>query len=392
MNDKIFGNLHFFVNSVKFIDRVLTRVQINPNDVRIVCADNEKNKHKLQGYRIGKPSDNPCKINFYTSTCFEGCDIYDTEGKCFIISEGGNPNTLYDISTLFIQIIGRLRDSVYNDKVVHVFSNSQYKGEVPYEKYKTMMQADYAISKTLVENYNSWDEPSRKECFARYGKEHFTDRFIYVDEKFNYSLDENLLNKSLLDYRIKIEVYNKSYHLIKAYKENRLNVMCADWKGYSDKLKANLASRTKYKDLAEEYHTLWSTLKWGNNTERMAVIEAKYDFIKDAECILGIEKQRELNFNPTLIKRELIKVSDRPLVKKIIELVVKRIGYQNPVDREEAKQVLTEVYEILGIKKTATASKLNDYFTTKEFSKLKNGNTVTMIELVKEKVVLEEEN
>jgi len=166
LNDRIYGNLHFFVNSVKFIAGVLAKVHINPNDVKIVCADNELNRNKIHGYGIGKPSDMPCKVNFYTSTCFEGCDIYDKEGKCFVISEGRNPNTLYDISTLFIQIIGRLRDSDYNDRVVHVVSNSQYKGEVTYEKYKAMMKTDYTMSQMLIENYNSLDKSSRKECFG----------------------------------------------------------------------------------------------------------------------------------------------------------------------------------------------------------------------------------
>lgn len=76
--DKVDGNLHFFSNNVKFIASVLKETGSRPDDVKVVCADEKKNRRILGKYKIGKPSDTPCKINFYTSTCFEGCDIYDT--------------------------------------------------------------------------------------------------------------------------------------------------------------------------------------------------------------------------------------------------------------------------------------------------------------------------
>lgn len=260
LDDKIFGNLHIFVNSVKFINSVLNKVVISPDDVKVVCADNEENKAKLNGIKIGKASDAPCKVNFYTSTCFEGCDIFDKEGRSYVISEGRNPNTLYDISTLFIQIIGRIRDSNYRDNITHVTSSSYYKGEVSFEQYKDMMIEEYKTAMESISNYNSRERPLRKEIINQYGKDHFINRFIHVDENYFYSMDENLLNKSLMDYRIKTEIYNKSHHLLTAYKKNGLNIKRSDHIKYSDQLKRNSNSRMKYKDVAEEYHSICSTL------------------------------------------------------------------------------------------------------------------------------------
>jgi hypothetical protein len=146
---------------------VLKRTNINPSDVKIVCANTKENEGKLQGYKIGKPSDTACKINFYTSTCFEGCDIFDREGKTYVISDGRNPNTLYDISTLFIQIIGRIRNSDYKDKVAHIVSNSQYKGDVSYQDFKAIVEDEYETSKTTIEKNNAKDENLRKQIFKR---------------------------------------------------------------------------------------------------------------------------------------------------------------------------------------------------------------------------------
>jgi hypothetical protein len=346
------------------------------------------NARKLRGYRIGKPSDLPCKINFYTSTCFEGCDIFDEQGKTYVVSNGKNPNTLYDISTLFVQIIGRIRDSAYKDEVVHIFSNSGYKGDVSYSDFKSIVERECRISQTAVNEYNAQDKRLRKECVLRLGEEHYMDRFIRINGDFEFVLDINLLKKNLLDYKLKTGIYNSSFSLINAYRENGFNAKCAAWQGYSDRLKANGAAKIKFKDAAEEYHELVSTQNFGNNTERLAVLRLKYSFIADAYYKLGMERIRELRYNVTLIKRELVKISDMPSTKKIIELTVRNIGYQNPVELKVAKNRLQDVFEILNIRRTATASRLKDYFIVHESQKTIGGKTDNYIELVKEKTLL----
>ena len=87
-----------------------------------------------------------------------------------------------------------------------------------------------------------------------------------------------------------------------------------------------------------------------------------------------------------MVKRELVKLSDKPQVKKIIELMVTKVGYQNPIDRRLAKCYLKEVYEALGVQKNAKASNLKLYFEVNEFTR----NSVGMIELVRERNLLSE--
>ena len=388
LNDKVFGNCHFFVNSVKFIASVLQKTNLQPDDVKIVCANNVDNERKLRGYQIGKPSEPPRKINFYTSTCFEGCDIFDEQGRTYVVSNGKNPNTLYDISTLFVQIIGRIRDSAYKDEVVHIFSKSGYKGNVSYSDYKAIEEREYNVSQAAVEEYNAQDKHLRKERVSSWGKEHFMDRFIRVNEENEFALDYNLLNKKLLDYKLKTEIYNQSFSLVAAYRDNGLNAVCSAWQGYADRLKANGTAKMRFKDVVKEYHKLLSTQNFGNNSERIAVIKLRYPFIADAYYNLGMERIAELSYNVALIKRELVKISDMPLAKKIIELMVKSIGYQNPVELKVAKNRLQEVYKILNIRRTATASRLKDYFIVHESQKTIDGKTDNYIELVDEKTIL----
>ena len=125
-------NYHIFLNSVKGISSIISKAKLNKEDVRIVCSRNNssymKNKAKLpQGYDIEDSTTDPKKFNFYTSTCFEGQDIYDENGRTFIVSEPHKQHTMMDISTSFIQICGRIRNSKYNGEIIHIYATSYYK-------------------------------------------------------------------------------------------------------------------------------------------------------------------------------------------------------------------------------------------------------------------------
>ena len=147
LEGKAFGNLHIFVNSVKFIAQIIKRYNLLPADVKVVCANNDFNQSKIgKKYTIGKPLDPVKKVNFYTSTCFEGCDIYDENGKTYVVSDGYRQNSLLDISTLFIQICGRIRNSYYNDVITYIFSPTRYDGGVTLDKFKQECEKEYIKS------------------------------------------------------------------------------------------------------------------------------------------------------------------------------------------------------------------------------------------------------
>lgn len=138
-------NLHIFVNSVEFIAKVIDTLKLAPEAVKVVCSTSgesrQENQRKLgKDYPIGQPSDPAKKINFYTSTCFEGCDIFDPDGVTFIVSDGRKAHTLLDISTLFTQICGRIRDSRYKAQIVHVYSTTKYSKAVTLDEFVAATQ------------------------------------------------------------------------------------------------------------------------------------------------------------------------------------------------------------------------------------------------------------
>lgn len=126
-------NLHIFINSINTIRSIVKNM--NCTDFRTICSKEAKNKDKKLGGKLNVDSINSPvrKVNFYTATAFEGVDIYDPVGKTIVISDTNISQSLVDISTLFIQICGRLRDSVYKDEVLFICNTSSHR----YMQHKT---------------------------------------------------------------------------------------------------------------------------------------------------------------------------------------------------------------------------------------------------------------
>lgn len=164
----MFGNLHIFVNSVDFIVSVIKELDLKPEQVKVVCSSNkDETKGKISNHKklgetfpIEKPLSPAKKINFYTSSSFEGCDIFDTQGKVYIVSDSNKKHTLLDISTLLIQICGRIRDTQYK-KVTHIFSYSRYKTGISFEEFEETALSNYEKSKKKINELNNLSDETR---------------------------------------------------------------------------------------------------------------------------------------------------------------------------------------------------------------------------------------
>ena len=141
-------NYHLFMNSVKGFVEIIRKAGLTPDNAKVVCANNQGNKSKLpEGFKISKPGDPIKAINFYTSTCFEGCDLFDKNGRSFIICDPNRPNTLLDISTSMLQIAGRIRDSKYRGELTLIYNTTRYEDEQSLDLYMKRIERELTEAK-----------------------------------------------------------------------------------------------------------------------------------------------------------------------------------------------------------------------------------------------------
>lgn len=182
LKDERFGNAHIFLNSVRSISRILSRVDMEKygGQIRIVCGDYQRNTDKIRreilkgmkrlmeyddyvsfsqrvddivldvlgkrmveykGLKVSSINSEVKKINFYTRTAWQGADVFDKDGQVYIVSDGNSQYTMVDPSTDLKQILGRIRDS-QNLNYIRIFKPEN-------DRYAEYKNNEYEANKAL---------------------------------------------------------------------------------------------------------------------------------------------------------------------------------------------------------------------------------------------------
>ena len=404
LEGKILGHLHFFVNSVEFIAQVLQGLELNPELVRVICSKNNKlgkgkksNQAKLGSeYPIAETTDQVKKINFYTSTCFEGCDIYDKDGKTYIVSDGYKSHTLMDIQTLFIQICGRIRDSRYCNEVTHIFSETRYSGDITLEEFKESTTKDLDKWEHWINTTNNMEESDKEinlDMFEKAYKAGFDNKYIRKEGN-HLVINRNLIKVDIMNFKISKHLYKSRIVLGDEYQKNNLKVNETLQVLYTDKLASNPKAKISFKDLFDEYATIREANKGliciiGNPEDRQHLIEQEKPLIKQAYEELGIDRVKALKYNITNIKRELLKRdTDISMDYKILKcLSDSGIGEGDTIPSKELKAILQEIYTSLGRRIKAKATDIKEWFDTKKTSPKINGKSTECYTLIRHKLI-----
>jgi hypothetical protein len=341
------------------------------------------------------------KINFYTSTCFEGCDIYDTNGKTYIVSDKRKSHTLLDISTLFIQICGRIRDSKYNTKVGHIFSETRYNNFVSLEEFKTASKEQRSKANLFVNSVNDMPEEARKMDIALHEKNNnagLNEMYIYNNNRF-LELDENLINLDIVNFKITNHLYQARITLYDEYKRNDFNITDEKIINYTDVLLVNPKAKISFKDLFDEYVLLkeerGNSFYFGNENDRITLIEQERPEIKEAFNKLGSKRVKEMNYHVSNIKRAILNMkTDISIDTKIIRCL-KDAGVTagTSAPAKDFKNILQNIYISLEIKnsygkiKAAKATDLKNWFEIKKSSPKIDGKTTDCISIVRENLI-----
>lgn len=375
-------NLHFFVNSVTFIGKVIRHAKLTPEQVRIVCSTSgesyDRNKEKIDGFPISMPNGQPCKINFYTSTCFEGCDVFDKVGCIYIVSDGTAVHSMLDISTTIRQIAGRIRDTQYKE-ITHIYSKSRYGRDVSYEQFKASTEQETDKAERFLKWYATADEDVKST--------------IYTDMKFinteTMTLDRNQLKLELLNFRNWKEIYTDSRNLITEYKRNGNEITSTDKHNICiSKLETNGKARIPFKELFDRYAELRANQGMFSMSGFAAdLIVKRNPLVRESYEKLGAERVRELNYNQTQIKRELLKYEKAELAYKVVQRIKRDLPQQTAVPARIIKTKLQQIYDDLGIRQTAKASDLAEWYDIDTCYKNIDGRNTACIILIRSRLV-----
>lgn len=348
-------NLHFFVNSVDFIGRVLRHAQLSPEQVKVVCsqsgASEQINREKLGGnFPIGIPDKEVRKINFYTSTAFEGCDLFDAVGKTYVVSDGTAAHHLLDVSTSIRQIAGRIRDTQYKE-ITHIFSTVRYAEDTSYPQFKAATERELDKAERFVKWYGAADEDVRQEIYTNH-------KYINTD---TMTIDRNRIKLELLNFRNNAEIYADTQNLITEYERNGNEITATEQHDIRlTRLEKNANAKIPFKELFDQYTALKQSEAnpFSADVFTLSLIARRNPLVKQAFEELGAKRVAELKYNQTQIRRELIKRSTDCLAYKIAKRISADLVRGKAIPTKVIKEKLQAIYDDLGIKRTPKATDL----------------------------------
>jgi hypothetical protein len=352
LNKELKGNAYFFVNSVQFIKDTIIACGLDDSNTKAIWSKNNKIQMPI---KLSKTTDSVKPINFFTSTCFEGVDLYDEEAVIYIISDKSKSTTLLDISTAFQQIACRVRNTKYWEKIYHIYSTTRYNVDVSYEQFKQDTIHEIDEANNIIKEFSTLSEKTRsiiKEVEQPYISKRESG-FIY---------DENLVKIDLYNFKITRCLYKLRVNLTKEYQKNNFTVQHG-----TSLIKRSFKVSKVFKHVVEECEKGDKDyLKWAYS---------KYDFLETAIIHLGFEKMKELRYSAKLIQRYCIKYAHLTQENKIKFLVNNTFEIGKYYDNVSIKTKLQEIYDSLEVNKTAKASDLKQFKRVSTKQKMIKGET-----------------
>lgn len=362
----------FYMNSVDGIVNAIKRNGLSQSECNIMCSKtNRKNVRKLRdlGFTIGsaqKENEIHVPYTFVTKCSFEGVDLYHPSGYTYIFADPNVKNLALDISIDIEQIIGRMRlDSnvfKYNatmffkttkkanlenqsDFAQHIQSKEDYTNAQI--KFISTLQGDMKLNS--IGQVNSAHQQS--------GFEHDYLTFCQNDSTQEWEPKMNFLVKmsEIRAWDIRNNNYANAINVIsrvgdicsKSPLPQLLNVFNST-KDFTTRMRAYCDFLVSFPESQDE-------------VEQKSVGVIDYEFHQFYRT-LGPER---IKANLYQRSRLVSQMNCEMAVDKIESAIKSSFHVRDVIPRDEAKRRLQEIYDQLGLKKTAKATDLDDYFKTK---------------------------
>ena len=357
--------LYIFINSVTSIKQIADTLKLNPDDVKICCADRIRNNKLLGEYQIESVSSPNKRINFFTKKCFQGCNLFTNNGLIIVASDAYRTQTLVDISTTMEQIAGRIRindeyQNIFRNVIVHLFSTN--KNVMSDEEFEMLMQDKEKEADKLLSGWNKLDKEERQTYIKRMNLD--TELVSIINGKMVYN---NLKKQSFIYKQALRKTYKDGISIRDSFMQSEKFELTNQnkWKDFNIKLAK--AMTVSYEQLLKDY--------LDSPSESYEQEYPEFPLIK------RYLKESEMNTLRWNREKMLKAVEDKKQVNKAL-LAIYQPGF---ISNQDLKGKLKDEFGRLGIKLSPKATLIENctLYNVEKASRKIDGKTVSGYELGK---------
>ena len=243
--------LFIFLNSVTTIKQVIDTLELEEDEVKVCCAQRQRNRLILGRFKRESAIAPNKKINFFTKKSFQGCNLFSNNGLIIVASDVHRTQTLVDITTTMEQISGRLRENdeyhnIFRNTMVHIYSTNN--SVLSQAEFEAEMNRKEDAAERLLSLQKKADE---KELKALINRVNIENDILSIEEG---RLVGNELKKKAFIRKQKIrEAYKDGINLRAAYNKSEKFVQARQ--EYWDEFDSLLARAVtiSYEKLLKDY-------------------------------------------------------------------------------------------------------------------------------------------
>lgn len=321
--------LYIFLNSVTSIRQICDTLDLKDEDVKICCANRIRNRKLMDKYTISSVTSPNKRINFFTSKCFQGCNLFTNNGLIIVVSDANRESMVTDLTSDLVQIAGRIRDNkefhnCFRNILIHIYST---KSDIMEDsEFEDMMNDKKKEANILISGNSKLSDEESKVMLERLNLTNDVvsinnNRLVYSELKENYFRYWQELRKS----------YKNGISISGSY-DKRFNVCKQD---YLSDFEFKLSKRmvVSYQQLVKDYYESFDS-----------EYELEYPEFKEYRKYLTLSNLNTLRFNKEKALKEIAKKKE--LISKMAKFEVGKFYTK------------AEIKEITGMKSTI----ITDYF------------------------------
>lgn len=321
--------LYIFLNSVTSIRQICDTLDLRDDDIKICCANRIRNRKLMDKYTISSVTSPNKRINFFTSKCFQGCNLFTNNGLIIVVSDANRESMVTDLTSDLVQIAGRIRDNkefhnCFRHMLIHIYST---KSDIMNDsEFENMMNDKKKEANILISGSSKLSEEESKVMLERLNLTNdvvsiSNNRLVYSELKENYFRYWQELRKSYKDGISISGSYDKRFKISK--------------QSYLSEFEFKLSKRmvVSYQQLVRDYYESFDS-----------EYELEYPEFKEYKNYLTLSNLNTLRFNKEKALKEIAKKKE--LIAKMAKLEVGKFYTK------------AEIKEITGMKSTI----ITDYF------------------------------
>ena len=368
----------FFINSVNEICKILKHCNLTNDNARIICADTEDNRKKLGDFNISTSNSANKQFTFITCKSFEGVDYFSDSAISFVVSSASAEHTKLAIDTDIPQIVGRIRskNNPFRNKIVHIYNRTNKDIDLitTFEEMTDITNRTEEAAKQQIEKYNKATTRAEKIAIKRLIN---NDLILETEDGIYYN--DAILKLDLYNFKVNQIIYKSGISVRTEYQERGIQATAITYNKEEGEMKTE--NETKAITFKEAY---LKALSCQDLVQRDNYL--KVDLVKEAIEKLTPEEVRAARYTKKAVKELLISKNEKlNQFTKAIKMIKKEMPYNEFVPVAKVKEMLANVYEILGIEKKAKATDITAFFYAKEMVRTIGGKRIKTICIIRPK-------